>query len=91
MHRENTISDLKADITHLNNTTDIRVRKAINDAKKHTTDSLLAEFNSLPPDTIIKTEIKYRYEKITDTIILLPKLEQLDYITRELDRLYPYN
>src|SRR5680860_199907 len=81
-------NDLEADLKHLNNTFDTRVDKSINDAKQHVTDSLLNDFNSKPHDTIIKTEIQYRYETIYDTIVALPTSEQLEYITNELNRLY---
>ena len=85
------INDLEADLSHLNNSIDIRVDKAINDAKKHVTDSLLNEFNQREPITETKIKIQYKYEKIYDTIILMPSSEQLDYVTRELSRLYPNN
>ena len=89
MTRENKISNLKKDLTHIENIIDIRVRKRIVNARKAVTDSLLSKFNSLHPDTIIKTEIKYRYEKITDTVLVYPAAKQLEYVTRELYRLYP--
>ena len=88
IHINNKRNDLEADLRHLNNTIDIRVGKAINDAKKHTTDSLLREFNQREPITETKIKIQYKYEKIIDTIYLLPSSEQLDYVTRELSRLY---
>ena len=82
-------NDLKDDLRHLNNSIDITVDKAINDAKKHVTDSLLNEFNQREPITETKIKIQYKYEKIYDTIVLMPSSEQLDYVTRELSRLYP--
>lgn len=89
MHRESKIKDLKKDLIHIENTIDIKVRKEIVNAKKQATDSLLSEFNSLPPDTVIKKEIQYRYEKITDTVLVYPADKQLEYVARELYRLYP--
>ena len=82
-------NDLEADLRHLNNSIDITVDKAINDAKKQVTDSLLNEFNQREPITETKIKIQYKYEKIYDTIVLMPSSEQLDYVTRELSRLYP--
>ena len=89
IYKGNQVNDLRADITHLNNTIDIRIRKSITDAQKHTTDSLLKEFNNQPPDTIIKNQIQIRYETIIDSIFVLPDSAKLRYITTELDRLYP--
>ena len=88
-HINNKRNDLKADLRHLNNSIDITVDKAINDAKKQVTDSLLNEFNQREPITETKIKIQYKYEKIIDTIYLLPSSQQLDYVTRELSRLYP--
>jgi hypothetical protein len=79
----------KADLTHLKNTVDIKVRKKVNDVKRHVTDSLIKEFNSKPADTVIITKTKIKYEKITDSILVYPTSEQLEYISNELDRLYP--
>ena len=81
-------NDLKAQISHLNNTHNISMSKSINDAKKITTDSLINIFNELPPDTIIKTKIQYKYETIIDSIFVLPDSVKLRYITTELNRLY---
>ena len=80
---------LKSDLNHLKNTIDITVDKAINDAKKEVTDSLLNEFNQRKPIKETKIKIQYKYEKIIDTIYLMPSSEQLDYVTNELNRLYP--
>ena len=91
LHINNKRNDLEDDLRHLNNSIDITVDKAINDAKKHVTDSLLNEFNQREPITETKIKIQYKYEKIIDTIYLLPSSEQLDYVTRELSRLYPNN
>ena len=88
LHINNKRNDLEDDLRHLNNTIDITVDKAINDAKKQVTDSLLNEFNSREPITETKIKIQYKYEKIFDTIVLMPSSQQLDYITRELSRLY---
>ena len=82
-------NDLETDLRHLNNAIDITVDKAINDAKKHITDSLINEFNQRAPITETKIKIQYKYEKIIDTIFLLPSSEQWEYITTELSRLYP--
>ena len=87
-HLNNKRNDLKDDLKHLNNTIDITVDKAINDAKKRVTDSLLNEFNQREPITETKIKIQYKYEKIIDTIYLMPSSEQLEYVTRELNRLY---
>lgn len=82
-------NEYKADLTHLKNTVDRTVAKKVNDAKRYVTDSLLNEFESLPPDTVIITETKIKYEKITDSILVYPTSKQLEYITTELSRLYP--
>jgi len=89
IYKQNQVNDLRADITHLNNTTDIRIHKSIIDAEKRTTDRLIKEFNNQPADTIIKTKIQYKYETIIDSIFVLPDSTKLRYITTELDRLYP--
>ena len=89
IYKQNQVNDLRADITHLNNTIDIRIHKSIIDAEKRTTDRLIEEFNNQPPDTIIKTKIQYKYETITDSIFVLPDSVKLRYITTELNRLYP--
>jgi len=89
IYKGNQVNDLRADLTHLNNTTDIRIKKSIIDAEKRTTDRLIKEFNNQPADTIIKTQIKYKYETIIDSIFVLPDSIKLRYITTELDRLYP--
>ena len=83
------INDLEANLSHLNNMINVRVDKKINDARKHVTDSLIKEFNNLDPVTETKIKIQYKYEKVIDTIYLMPSSEQLDYVTRELNRLYP--
>ena len=89
IYKGNQVSDLKADLKHLNNTIDIRIHKSIIDAQKRTTDSLLNEFNNQPADTIIKTQIQIRYETIIDSIFVLPDSTKVQYITTELNRLYP--
>ena len=89
IYKGNQVSDLKADLKHLNNTIDIRIKKSIIDAEKRTTDRLIEEFNNQPADTIIKTQIKYKYETIIDSIFVLPDSTKVQYITTELDRLYP--
>jgi len=89
IYKQNQVNDLRADITHLNNTIDIRIHKSIIDAEKRTTDRLIKEFNNQPADTIIKTKIQIRYETITDSIFVLPDSIKLRYITTELNRLYP--
>jgi predicted Holliday junction resolvase-like endonuclease len=89
IYKQNQVSDLKADLKHLNNTIDIRIHKSIIDAEKRTTDSLLNEFNNQPAHTIIKTQIQIRYETIIDSIFVLPDSTKVQYITTELDRLYP--
>ena len=87
-HINNKRNDLEADLRHLNNTIDITVDKAINDAKKQVTDSLLNEFNQRDPITETKIKIQYKYDTIIDSVILMPSSEQLEYISTELDRLY---
>ena len=88
-HINNKRNDLKDDLKHLNNTIDITVDKAINDAKKRVTDSLLNEFNQHEPITETKIKIQYKYDTIINSVILMPSSEQLEYVTRELSRLYP--
>ena len=90
-HLNNKRNDLEADLRHLNNTIDVTVDKAINDAKKHVTDSLLNEFNQREPITETKIKIQYKYDTIIDSVLVMPSGEQLDYITNELNRLYPNN
>ena len=89
IYKGNQVSDLKADLKHLNNTIDIRIKKSIIDAEKRTTDRLIEEFNNQPADTIIKTKIQIRYETIIDSIFVLPDSTKVQYITTELNRLYP--
>lgn len=84
-------NQIKADFETFKNTVDISIQKRINDEKRHVTDSLTTLFESLPPDTVIKNQIDIRYERITDTIIIRSYPEQLEYITDELNRLYPSN
>ena len=88
IYKGNQVSDLKADLKHLNNTIDIRIHKSIIDAEKRTTDRLIKEFNNQPADTIIKTQIQIRYETIIDSIFVLPDSTKVQYITTELNRLY---
>ena len=89
IYKQNQVDDLKADLKHLNNTIDIRIHKSIIDAEKRTTDRLIEEFNNQPADTIIKTKIQIRYETIIDSIFVLPDSTKVQYITTELNRLYP--
>ena len=89
IYKGNQVNDLKADLKHLNNTTDTRIHKSIIDAEKRTTDRLIKDFNNQPPDTIIKTQINYKYETIIDSIFVLSDSIKLRYITTELNRLYP--
>ena len=81
--------DLKAQITHLNNVSDISIQKAIVDENKRVTDSLVVEFKKKPANTIIKKQIKYKYEKIIDSIFLLPNGRKWKYITDRLNVRYP--
>ena len=91
IHVVNENSDLKSDLNHLKNNIDITVDKAINDAKKHVTDSLLNEFNQRDPIVETKIQIQYKYDTIINSVLVMPSSEQLDYITDELNRLYPNN
>jgi len=82
------ISDFKHQIRRLKNENELilqterkRVLKvAYNEAKKH--------YDNLPTKTEIQIKYKTKYEKITDSIIVLPDSVKFEFIRSELERLY---
>ena len=81
-------NEIKADLSHEKKTFDTRLRKELNDQRKVITDSMRLEFESLTPDTIIKTEIQTKYDTVTTYIHSLPANDQFRWSAKELDRLY---
>jgi hypothetical protein len=68
---------------------DNRLKAEIIRAEMRTTDSIIEHYNSLPPITEFKTQIRYRYETKIDTIYLLPDSLKWEWISAELSRIYP--
>jgi hypothetical protein len=56
------------------------LKAAYNEAKKY--------YDNLPTKTEIQIKYKTKYEKITDSIIVLPDSVKFEFIRSELERLY---
>lgn len=82
---------LEADLTHLNNTIDTKVRIEVNKVRMKVTDSLLAIQDSLPPIKEVETKVQYKYDTITNYIHTRSINDQYRWSARELQRLYKDN
>ena len=81
-------NEIKADFETFKSQVDISIRKKLNDEKKRVSDSLTALFESLPPDTVIKNQIKDKYDTTIIRIHSLPANDQFRWSANELERLY---
>jgi predicted Holliday junction resolvase-like endonuclease len=87
-NRGSKVNELQSELSSQKELFDIRLKTEITREESRVTDSLTEQYENREPITITKTKIQVKYEKVTDTVYLLPSSEQLEYVTNELDRLY---
>ena len=88
IYKGNQVSDLRADITHLNNINDIEVEIKVEDIRKHLTDSIDKAYELRTPLPIIKDSIITKYETITNNINSMPLPYKYNWGARKLDSIH---
>ena len=88
IYKQNQVSDLRADLKHLNNIKDIEVEIKVEDIRKHLTDSLDRAYELRTPLPIIKDSIITKYETITNNINSMPLPYKYSWGARKLDSIH---
>jgi hypothetical protein len=84
-----TIHEMKIESKRVESEYLMNFRMELYETKKRAVDSMLIVIDNLPPRIEYVEKIKIKHEKVTDSILSKPVARQLDFLTRELNRLYP--
>jgi hypothetical protein len=87
-NKESEISDLKSEITTINNEMELSIQNERKTTFKRAYKQARAHYDSLPTKKEIITRYETKTQIIRDTIFILPDSAKFEFIRAELERLY---